>query len=623
MKKRILAILFALTLAATMLPAGLAVSAAADENLLVNGSFEIAAEEGDVEFGATGAKGWLQKQRALGARLVYDENAEGAVAPLAGTGDAYFAVTKDRTSPYNDFLYQSFKLVAGKKYTASYLVKATGYPLNSGIKLNATEPTAIDNCEVQMTINMGETAATDWRRVSATFVVPGEAGTEVDAVFIFQRYDSTGTTSETPDGYIDDARVVEAENQETILYTVNGFDNYVGTSTSNNKFDLPAFTFAGETNGWADGAYTYSVNRIREYDNLYFPTHADGNRVMRFSSIESGNVSNIKLSLSAIDFAGKGVTVGTPLRLSFKARLVDIPDALDTTANPTFGEYTMQGTFKAGLMGPYVVGSDNSAPALTAAGGSSPEEGTTVYLQYPGLTSYGMKDLALSTKNVNEQDKNANEWVQYDFIFPYQDNLTHLAFFSGHLRIRFTGSVAAGYSWEMDDLELSIADTGVLPSGGNLEEEHTYKMLNNSSIKVTKAYANADGTGTEYTFAGDGYQDALKTEFPFPCYTTQLDANKNVKAYQKTDTAVGAAYLAADDATGASLVTAVYKIDGDIRKLVGVGVNAAEAGFVAAPEVALAGITAEAGTYEVKTYIWKIGTLAAQGSSTIVKVAAE
>ncbi len=627
MKKKMLAIVFAAALVVSMLPAGLAVSAAADENLLVNGSFEIAAEEGSTEFTTTGAKGWFQKQRALGVRAVYDKNVEGAVAPVADTGDAYFVVTKDRTSSYNDYLYQSFKLVAGKKYTASYLTKVNRYAIDAGIKFNSTAPTTAN--DVVLAGNMGDTAAnvaTDWRRVSATFVVPGEAGTEIDAVFTFSKYNNTTLDAAAdPDGYIDDVRVVEAQNDETVIYTVNGFENYANAAWSTrNGYSVPVVAFSGESGGYngENTSMEYAVNRMPSYSTLYCHRHEDGNTVFRFNTHARG-VSYIKFALSAIDFAGKGVTVGTPIHLSFKARLVDIPDGLNTSATPTFGIYTMQGTFKEGLMEPYEVGSDTNAPALTDAEGNSPAVGSIVYLKYPALTSYGMKDLALSTKNVNEQDPNANEWVQYDFIFPYQDNLTHLAFYAGYTGVRFTGNVGAGYSWEMDDLELTLADTGVLPNGGTLAAEHTYKMLNNSSeaLKVKKAYANADGTGTEYTFAS-AWQTALKTEFPFPCYTTQLDAKKNVKSYAKTDTAAGTTYIAAEDAAGASVVTAVYKTDGAASTLVGVNVDNAAAGFVAAPEVALSAITAEAGTYEVRTYILALssGTLKPVGNPATVEI---
>ncbi len=352
--------------------------------------------------------------------------------------------------------------------------------------------------------------------------------------------------------------------------------------------------------------------------------HEDYNNVMRFSTNESG-YSYLQLYMNTIDFAGAGVTVGTPLHLSFKARLVDIPDNLDKAATPTFGEYAIRVNSKDGVLEEFVVGTGGSGEPdiLKADGTTVVEDGETVYLHYPSLPSGRILDLSLSTANVNEQNKNANEWTQYDLIFPYQDVLHSVTFTTGCSNVYLSAGLPAGYSWELDDMELTLAETSVLPGVGAMAAENYLHMQGSgtASYQVTKAYQNADGSGEQYTMAN--WRRGKESFFNIPYRITQLDANKAVKAYEKVDTAAGAAYISTADAAGASLITAVYKMDGDIRKLVGVGVNAAEAGFVAAPEVALSGITAEAGTYEVKTYIWKIGTLAAQGSSTIVKVAAE
>ncbi len=133
MKKRILAIVFAAALVVSMLPAGLAVSAAADENLLKNGSFEIAAEEGSDEAGSgSNVKDWFILRGKIGERVV----PKGEVTPP--DGDACFAVQSQKNGG-NQFFYQTLSLEAGKKYTASLLLNAISSPtVSCGVSFGTT-----------------------------------------------------------------------------------------------------------------------------------------------------------------------------------------------------------------------------------------------------------------------------------------------------------------------------------------------------------------------------------------------------------------------------------------------------------------------------------------------------
>ncbi len=637
MKKRILAILFAMTLVAAMLPAGLAVTAAAEENLIVNGSFEEATppvEEGVTDWSPK-AVGWTHSWWKLGDRVLYsDAEAMGDLQPVAGTGDACFAIRPPKDKAADEALFQKFQLEAGKKYTFSFLFykKYTNQYVYAFIDFSDKEFTRTFSASGDVTLIKGinYTSESDcWKRVTKTFEVPGTPGETVPATFyIYTR--SNGYDGTSIYGYIDDVRCVEAKNQETTVWSTDGFDSLAKSGT-NGVINEPGFPFSANS-------YFYGLNDagtavqsmkggIWDTPTTDFVTYEDGNTVLRMSTSSLG----ISKALINTPETFADVEIGTPLRISYKARLVDIPDDLDTTATPTFGEYVFYGHTNVNLYEPYVVGSNQYEPSEEVEGvkvsaikdgeGNNLEDGTQIYLEIPPQYTRYLLPLSLSTQNVNEANKNANEWVEYETIIPYTGVMMQAIITSGCTNTNMDTSLPVGYSWELDDLEVTVADTAVLAGAGTVDDlVISTRNWAKSGYYVTGATENADGTGAKYTMPNwnHGWENWRTISY----YETALNADKSAKTYAKADTTAGAAYISAEDAAGASVVTAVYKtVDGD-RTLVGVNVANAAAGLVAAPEVALSAITAEAGTYEVATYILALttGTLKPLGESAIVQI---
>ncbi len=606
MKKRLLAILFALTLAASMLPAGLAVSAA-NENLIVDGGFE---DTYEITPSSTPWKGFYDD--GMGSRMTYEE---ADITPAPGGGDSCFAVyfLEGDAGKYNQALQQSFDVVPGKTYTVSFLINkvGTGQAINAYVGVGNSLSAVAEPVYVMYNLNKAATSG-GWMRATKNFTVPASEDETVKATFWFRVNDNN---AEGIQAYIDNVSVVEAETQEKVLYTVDGFEN-MNKLSANSTFSSLAFPVGdNETDyiiyGDVGGRYA-SYKYLTDTYSIPLVTYPDGNTVLQFKS--GSKESYLKVYVQrAIDFTG--IEIGTPIRISYKARLVNVPAVADE--NETFRFYS-RGTTVDGLVDQtaYTVTADDAANSRFMAGETAATEGTEVYLVHSSDDTPYMLPMEFAREEVVADD-NENAWKQYDVVIPYSGKLKAIGLYSlGYKTIAGYG-LSAGYDWELDDLVVTVAEDEILAGNGKADSVER----NTIGKAVTQAVANADGSGTVYTVTGvSKAHDAFMT---LGYCVTPLDADKKVKGYTAaSETTGGATILTEETAEGASVITAVYKVDGDMRTLLGVGIEAAEAGLTAAPEVSLAALE-NAGTYEVKTYVWNMTTMEATGESTIIEVPAE
>ena len=605
MKRRILAILFALTLAATMLPAGLAVSAA-NENLIVDGGFE---DTYEITPSSTPWKGFYDD--GMGSRMLYSE---AGITAAPGGGDSCFAVyfLEGDAGKYNQALQQSFDVVPGKTYTVSFLINkvGTGQTINAYVGVGNSLSAVAEPVYVMYNLNAAATSG-GWMRATKNFTVPASEDETVKATFWFRVNDNN---AEGIQAYIDNVSVVEAETQEKVLYTVDGFEN-MNKLSANSTFSSLAFPFGDGSAVQGDigtkfARYTYLTDTY----TIPLVTYPDGNTVLQFKSHDS-NVSYLTVNVpNSIDFAAAGVEKGDLLRVSYKARLVNVPEVPDDNERFTF--YSRAKTVD-GLVDqtPYTVTAADVEGSKITANGEAVAEGTQVYFVHPSDDTAYMFPIDFARETVVADD-NENEWVQYDVIIPYNGYLKEVSFYSLNYHVSYGYALKAGYDWELDDFVVTVAEPGVLSNKCETDEaSHSTR-----GKAVTQAWSNANGTGTEYDVAGISRAHDYFLNFDY-C-KTQLDADKKVKAYTADDVTGAAAILTAEEAAGSSMVTAIYKIDGDVRTLLSVGVEAAEEGFVGAPSLALDALE-NAGTYEIKTYVWNMSTMNATGASTIIEVPAE